>query len=68
MLARRETFYRCTFESEQSRRTAHVRAWDPGEAVQLFCTELRTDGVEERGTVEVTDLECAHVQKASYRP
>jgi hypothetical protein len=68
MYEQRETFYRCTFQSKRSRRTAHVRAWDLGEAVKLFRTELQTDGVDERGTIEVSDLDGSETQRANYRP
>jgi hypothetical protein len=68
MIEQREGFYRCTFLSPRSRRTAHVRAWDVGEAVQLFRTELQTDGVVERGTIEVSDLDGSATQRARYRP
>lgn len=64
----RETFFRCTFSSARSRRVGHVRAWDPRDAVQLFRAELRTDGVEERGTIEVAALDGGHTQRADYRP
>ncbi len=53
MPVKRESFYRCVFSSNSSRRVAHVRAWDAREAEQLFRTELETDGVDERGTIEV---------------
>jgi hypothetical protein len=53
MLEKRESFYRCVFSSPRSRRVAHVRAWDADEALQLFRTELRADGVDERGAIEV---------------
>jgi hypothetical protein len=68
MKAQRESFYRCTFSSPRSRRVAHVRAWDAGEAVQLFRSELRTDGVEERGTIQVTGFSGDEEQRAAYRP
>jgi DNA replicative helicase MCM subunit Mcm2 (Cdc46/Mcm family) len=68
MIDHRETFYRCTFSSARSRRVAHVRAWDVGEAVQLFRTELRTDGVDERGTIEAADLGGLVSERAGYRP
>jgi len=56
MRLHRESFYRCTFSSKQSRRVAHVRAWDAEEAALLFRTELKADGVNERGTIEVAEL------------
>ena len=69
MLLNRETSYRCTFSSPRTHRIAHVRAWDPGEAVQLFRVELRTDGVDELGTIEVSDLAGTGVaERADYRP
>lgn len=69
MRLERESFYRCIFTSPHSRRMAHVRAWDAGEAVQLFRTELKTDGVGERGTIEVIPFrESDEGQRAGYRP
>jgi hypothetical protein len=68
MTAHRETFYRCTFTSPRTRMIAHVRAWDAGEAMQLFQTELNTDGVEENGTIEVSNLAGAVSERARYRP
>jgi hypothetical protein len=68
MPAHRETFYRCTFSSPRSHRIAHVRAWDSGEAVQLFRVELQTDGVDERGTIEVADLQGHSSERAEYGP
>jgi hypothetical protein len=64
----RESFYRCVFTSPRSRRVAHVRAWDAGEAVKLFRTELRTDGVEERGTIQVLSFDESSEERAAYRP
>jgi DNA replicative helicase MCM subunit Mcm2 (Cdc46/Mcm family) len=68
MIAHRETFYRCTFSSPRTRLIAHVRAWDADEAVQLFRTELRTDGVDERGTIEVASFDGPVSGRAQYRP
>jgi hypothetical protein len=68
MQVKRESFYRCIFTSPRSRRVAHVRAWDVREAVQLFRTELETDGVEERGTIRVLSFDESCEQRASYRP
>jgi hypothetical protein len=59
MQVNRESFYRCIFSSPYSRRVAHVRAWDESEALQLFRTELRADGVHERGTFEVFPMHRA---------
>ena len=56
MQSKRESFYRCVFTSPHSRRVAHVRAWDSDEAALLFRAELKSDGVRERGTIEVLRL------------
>ena len=56
MQTKRETFYRCTFTSPSGRQVAHVRAWDLEEARQLFKSELRAEGITERGRVEVERL------------
>jgi hypothetical protein len=68
MKRNRESFYRCVFSSPQSRRVAHVRAWDAGEAAQLFKTELRSDGVAERGKIEVFPFGDDDGEVAAYRP
>lgn len=68
MNARRESFYRCIFSSPRTQRVAHVRAWDPAEAVMLFRTELEADGVHERGRIEVSKLDGVFEQQAEYRP
>jgi hypothetical protein len=69
MNTQRESFFRCILSSPSSRRVAHVRAWDAGEAVKLFRTELRGDGVKERGTIEVSDFDGAHEPiRARYAP
>jgi hypothetical protein len=69
MNTQRESFFRCTFSSGKSQRVAHVRAWDAGEAVQLFRTELKGDGVDERGTIVVNDLEgLREPTRARYAP
>ena len=65
----RESFYRCTFTSSFSRRVAHVRAWDTTEALQLFHTELRADGVDEPGTTEAVPFRSAgEAARAEYQP
>lgn len=69
MLEKRESFYRCIFSSPRSRRVAHVRAWDADEALQLFRTELRADGVDERGAIEVSAFDGSGAgAPADYRP
>ncbi len=68
MQVKRESFYRCTFESPESRRISHVSAWDADEAVQLFRSELRTEGVDERGTIDVLRLGGSEEQHAAYSP
>lgn len=49
----REAVYECIYASATQRRTAHVRAWDVREAVDLFAHELRAEGVAERGKIRV---------------
>lgn len=66
--AQKETFFRCTFSSARSQRVAHVRAWDRRDALQLFRTELQTEGVDERGTIEVEALDGGDPQRSDYRP
>ncbi|ACG75448.1 hypothetical protein AnaeK_4245 [Anaeromyxobacter sp. K] len=56
MNAHRESFYRCTIASPEGRRVAHVRAWDAREAEELFRAELRADGLDAAGPVEVAAL------------
>ncbi len=64
----RESFYRCVFSSPRERRIAHVRAWDAGEAALLFKTELRSEGVTERGTIEVFPFGDDDGAVGAYRP
>ena len=68
MKMQRESFYRCVFSSSSSRRVAHVRAWDADEAAQLFRTELRSDGVAERGTIQVFTFGDEAGEAAAYAP
>lgn len=57
MNVHRESFFRCSTASAQGPRVAHVRAWDACEAAELFRAELRADGLEDDGEVEVAALE-----------
>ena len=72
MLAHRETFFRCIYApssgGESRQRVAHVTAWDASEAVQLFQAELREDGIDERGTIEVVPLAGGRAARRAYRP
>ncbi len=68
MKVSRESFYRCVFSSPKEERVAHVRAWDAGEALQLFRSELHSDGVEERGTIRVFGSGDDEPRRAPYRP
>lgn len=68
MKTQRESFFRCVYSSSHERRVAHVRAWDAGEAAQLFRTELRSDGVAERGTIEVFPFGASEAERSAYRP
>ncbi len=45
-----------------------MRAWDAAEAVQLFETELRGEGVEERGTLRVLGAEDREKEQGAYEP
>ena len=51
-----ESSFQCQFDSPSGRCVVHVRAWDAEEALQLFVTELRAEGVEEAGDVVVSPL------------
>lgn len=53
MSGMRESVFECTYASAALLRTAHVRAWDAQEAVELFAHELLDDGVEEDGEISV---------------
>lgn len=64
----REAFYACTFDSRTERRIAHVRAWDLGEAVELFVSELRSEGVSEPGEVVVAPLRGGRRSRALFQP
>lgn len=68
MKVSRESFYRCVFSSPKSERVAHVRAWDASEAIQLFRSELHSDGVHERGTIRVFTTGDDEARRALYRP
>ncbi len=63
-----ESVFRCVFTSPSSERVARVRAWDAAEAVQLFETELRGEGVEERGTIRVLGAEDRVKEQGAYDP
>jgi hypothetical protein len=68
MSTTRETVYECTYASATCLRTAHVRAWDVREAVDLFDHELRADGVAERGSIRVRGAGAQGLRKAVYLP
>jgi hypothetical protein len=52
----RELLFVCEFQSRYERRIGHVRAWDAGEARELFLAELRADGVAAPGDVKVAPV------------
>jgi len=52
---KRERFYECLFRSGRKERVAHIRAWDPVVAGQLFRQELREYDVRARGTIVIHD-------------
>jgi hypothetical protein len=64
----RETLFECTYSSPAVVRTAHVRAWDLGEAVTLFEDELRGDGVSERGEIRARPTRGGRARIFPYRP
>jgi hypothetical protein len=53
MASVREQAFRCDFESRSLHVFAHVCAWDAPEALGLFEDELRAEGVELPGRIEV---------------
>jgi hypothetical protein len=63
-----EILYACTFDSRSERRIAHVRAWDPGDALELFVAELRSEGITEDGDVEVAPLHGEGRASAEFHP
>ncbi len=66
--ATRETVYECTYASSTQLRTAHVRAWDAGEAAELFAHELRSEGVSERGNIRASGRGGRGVRRMAYSP
>lgn len=66
MTATREAVFECTYASAASQRIAHVRAWDAGEAVELFAHELRAEGVQQSGTISVRGGRGARARKSAY--
>jgi hypothetical protein len=68
MNATREAVFECTYASKAQVRTAHVRAWDLQEAVELFAHELRADGVAQRGNIRARARGARRVRKAAYPP
>ncbi len=52
----REALFECTFHTGSRRYQSYVRAWDRQEAAEIFELELRQDGVDERGTLDVRPL------------
>ena len=52
-----ESSFQCQFDSRSRRCVVRVRAWDAEEALQLFVTELRAEGVAEAGDVVVSPLQ-----------
>jgi hypothetical protein len=54
--AAREGFFECVFRSGSRKYMTYVRAWDDREAAELFQMELRLDGIDGDGTVEVKPM------------
>jgi hypothetical protein len=63
-----EILYACTFASRSGLRITHVRAWDPGDALDLFVAELRSEGITEAGEVEVVPLHGGRGSSARVGP
>jgi hypothetical protein len=64
----RESFFVCRFTSPRGNRTAHVRAWDEREAVQVFREELVEEDLRERGTIEVISARDRRRLQTSFDP
>ncbi len=62
----REALFECTYASAVRRRSALIRAWDAREAVELFASELREEGVAERGKISVRARRGAAPSIAAY--
>jgi hypothetical protein len=63
----RESSFECQFDSVSRHRVARIRAWDAKEALELFETELRLDGVEEAGEVVVAPVNGGRRSRARIR-
>ncbi len=63
----RESSFECQFESASGRRVARIRAWDAQEALQLFVSELRADGVDEEGEVVAAPVSGGRRSRAHVR-
>lgn len=66
MNANREAVFECKYASVAEQRTAHVRAWNLREAIELFAAELHGDGVEERGLITARPLGATDVSQTAY--
>ena len=62
----RETVYLCTYGSGEHERVGHVRAWDDGEAAELFARELELES--EGGGVSVADVRVCRVPAGEGAP
>ncbi len=67
-MSARESFFVCRFTSPRGSRTAHVRAWDEREAVQVFREELAEEDLRERGTIEVISARDRRRIQTSFDP
>jgi hypothetical protein len=45
----RESVYVCTYSHPDGEHVAYVRAWDDGEAAELFAREIELDSEDESG-------------------
>jgi hypothetical protein len=64
----RESLYRCVLTSSQGEWVAHVRAWDAEEADDLFRRELKAEGLQEHGAIDVRPLSAGLRRAAQWSP
>lgn len=62
----REAVFECTYASPRGQRIAHVRAWDAGEAADLFAHELAADGITDPGSISVRRRGDRRPRTAAY--
>jgi hypothetical protein len=68
MSTHRETYYTCTYASDETRRTAVVPAWDAGMAESVFREILAEEPLEDSGVIEIELPSGRVARRASYAP